>query len=106
MRFKRTGKCKQCGECCKTLVSEWFMTGYNPVEDPRTTGCIYLEEQPNGRYNCLIKTGEVNFDSLSENVKEYYLRECLSFPDPKKQEHCPPIYRLPEKCGYRIVEVR
>lgn len=103
--FKRIGKCKQCGECCKTLVSIWFMTGYDAVKGPRTTGCIYLEEQPDGGYNCLIKTGEVDLDGLSENVKNYYLRECLPFPNPKDLGHCPPRFCLPEKCGYRIVEV-
>lgn len=105
MTFVRTGECLQCGECCKTLVSEWFMSGYDAVKGPRKTGCIYLEEQPNECYKCLIKSGEIDFDGLSDNVKEYYLRECISYPNPQNRGHQPPHHRLPEKCGYRIVEV-
>lgn len=81
------------------------MSGYDPIKGPRTMGCIYLEEQPNGRYKCLIRTGEINFDGLSENVKGYYLRECLPYPNPHDLGHQPPRHRLPEKCGYRILEV-
>jgi len=80
------------------------MTGFDPIKGPRTTGCIYLEEQPDGRYECLIRTGEVDLDGLSENVKSYYLRECLPYPDPQDSGHQPSEHHLPEKCGYRMVE--
>lgn len=80
------------------------MTGYDPVKGPRTTGCIYLEKQLDGRYNCLIKTGEIDFDGLSKNVRNYYLRECLPFPNPQDLGHCPPKFHLLEKCGYGMVE--
>lgn len=81
------------------------MTGYDPVKGPRTTGCLYLVEQPDGRYNCLIKTGEIDLDSVPENVKEYYLRECLTYPNPQDRGSQPPQHKLPKKCGYKIVEV-
>lgn len=104
-KFKRIGKCNQCGECCKTFVSEWFMSGYDPIKGPRTTGCIYLEEQPNGLYKCLIRSGDIDWETLPEKVKEYYLRECLSYPNPQDRGHQPPRHKPPKKCGYKIVEV-
>lgn len=106
MSWIRKGSCKQCGECCKTLVSVWFMTGYDAVKGPRARGCIYLKEQPNKRYNCLIKTGDIDWGTLPKNIKEYHLRECISYPNPQDPSHCPPEYYLPETCGYRIVEVK
>jgi len=81
------------------------MTGYSLIKGPRTTGCIYLEEQSDGRYKCLIKAGEIDFDGLSENVRKYYLRECLPYPNPDDPAHCPPRHELPEGCGYRMVGV-
>jgi len=104
-RWIREGECNQCGECCKTLVSEWFMTGYNPVRGPRTLGCLYLSELPDGRYECLIRSGEIDLDGLSEQVREYYLQECLDYPSPDNPAHCPPRHELLEGCGYRMVGV-
>lgn len=80
------------------------MTGYDPVRGPRTTGCIYLEERPNGRYECLIRSGEIDLDDLSPQVRGYYLRECLSYPDPDNPAHRPPRHELPEGCGFKIEE--
>lgn len=105
MSFKRVGKCLQCGECCKTFVSEWFMTGYDPIKGPRATGCIYLEELPDGRYECLIRSGKLKLRKQPEKVQEYYQRECLDYPDPDNPAHCPPRHELPEGCGYQIIEV-
>lgn len=105
MRFKLIGECLRCGECCKILVSEWFMTGYDEIEGSRTTGCIYLEEQPDGRYKCLIRSGDIDWDALPENVRKYYLRECSSYPNPDEPEHRPPRHRLSKSCGYRMVEI-
>ena len=98
----REGECNQCGECCKTLVSLWFMTGYNREIGPRTLGCLYLSERPDGRYDCLIKSGEFDFNSLSKQVREYYLRECLNYPNPDDPAHCPPRHDLLEGCGHRM----
>ena len=102
-RWIREGECDDCGECCKTLVSTWFMTGYDRERGPRTTGCIYLEEQPDGSYECLIRSREIDFNGLSQQVREYYLRECIEYPDPNDPGHCPPRHHLPEKCGYRLI---
>lgn len=103
-RWIRQGACIRCGKCCKTLVSEWFMTGYDPVKGPRTTGCIYLEERPDGRYDCLIRSGEIDFDGLSPQVRGYYRRECLDYPNSENLAHCPPRHELPEGCGFKIEE--
>lgn len=106
VRWTRIGECDQCGECCKTLVSTWFMTGYNQESGPRSTGCIYLSKQPDGRYNCLIKTREFNLSELPQQVQKYYLQECLDYPNPDNPAHCPPRHHLPENCGYKIIEVK
>ena len=98
----REDECNQCGECCKTLVSEWFMTGYDPVKGPRTSGCLYLSERLDGSYECLIRSGKIDFNGLSEQVREYYLRECLNYPNPDDPAHCPPRHKLLEGCGYRM----
>lgn len=81
------------------------MTGYDPVRGPRISGCINLSELPDGRYECLIRSGEIDLDSLSSQVREYYLRECLNYPNPDDPAHCPPRHELLAGCGYRMVGV-
>ena len=105
MRWKIEGSCNKCGECCKTLVSTWFMTGYDRKRGPRTTGCIYLEEQPDGRYHCLIRSGEFDFDGLSQQVREYYLRECLNYPNPDNPAHRPLRHELLPTCTFKMIRV-
>ena len=104
-RWIRVDECNQCGKCCKTLVSIWFMTGYSQESGLRTMGCLYLSERPDGRYECLIRSGEIDFSGLSEQVQEYYLQECLNYPNPDDPAHCPPRHDLLEGCGYRMVGV-
>lgn len=82
------------------------MTGYDPIKGPRIFGCLYLSKIHGSRYSCLIKSGEIDFNSLSEQVQKYYLQECLDYPNPDTPGHCPPRHYLPEKCGYRIIEAK
>ena len=104
--WRREGECRRCGVCCKTLVSAWYMTGYPKEGTPeRLYGCIYLEEEGDGTYSCLIQSEDFDYDSLSEKVKNYFEVNCRDYPDPKKPGHTPPIFTLLPGCGFVITRV-
>ena len=82
------------------------MTGYPQEGTPeRLYGCIYLEEQDDETYLCLIRSGAFKFDELDEKVKKYYSKNCLDYPDPEKPAHVPPIHTLLPECGFVILGV-
>jgi len=80
------------------------MTGFDPSKPYRPTGCRFLQKASDDKYECSIKTGKISWEKLSENVKNYYLTQCLPYPDPDDPAHCPPVHQLPKRCGFRIVE--
>ncbi len=91
-----------CGECCQTLVSIWFMTGYPEAgTETRQYGCIYLEEDGDD-YKCLIMTEEIPWEDLSENVQQYYVNQCRDYPNPEDAGQCPPRHTLCGMCTCTI----
>lgn len=104
MSWRREGYCCNCGECCLTLVDTWYMSGY-PEDGERKKGCIYLEEQDDGTYLCLIMSRDIEWDSLDDKVKKYFEDNCRTYPNPEDPGHTPPRHKLLETCTYRMVSV-
>ena len=96
IEMKRIGHCCFCGECCVKEVSTWYMTGYDPAVGPRTHGCRFLKDMGDGTFKCRIRMGEILWERLSENVKRYYKREYVPYPDPNDEAHWP----VSNKCTY------
>lgn len=82
------------------------MTGHHKQgTEERLYGCMYLEEQDDDTYLCLIRSGAFKFDELDEKVKNYYLKNCVDYPDPEDPTHVPPIFTLLPECGFVIMRV-
>jgi len=73
--------------------------------NPKRTACRYLEGQPGGKYACIVKRDRLRPPDIPQWVYDYWLKECLPFPDPNRPAHVPPIYHLPKGCGFRMVRV-
>jgi hypothetical protein len=81
------------------------MTGFHPGSVDRPHGCRFLIELADGSTECSIRSGDVAWDSLSENVRRYYETNCVKYPDVGDPGHTPLRHSLPEGCGYRMVWV-
>lgn len=79
------------------------MTGFKQ-DAPREKGCLYLEEQENKTFKCLIISEDLAWDDLDNKVKRYFESECKNYPNPEDPGQCPP-HQLPDKCTYRMIWV-
>ena len=61
----------------------------------------------NGRWLCEIKEAEEKGDSIREAIPErdyqFWLTQCVPYPDPEDSAHCPPRHKLPERCSFTIL---
>lgn len=107
MGWQVEGSCKQCGECCKTLMRMSYMLRRPDASDDPDNWCAYLFEK-DGKWWCEIRQAYDEGDTeliemLPRLVREYFLEECKDYPDPEKPAHVPPRHELLEGCGFRIV---
>lgn len=91
MPWIREGECSQCGQCC---LDEMF---YKPMLDENGR-CIYLTEDN----KCQIR---IDPTGVPQEHLDYWLKECIPYPDPSNPAHTPPVHSLPEGCGFRMVRV-
>ena len=81
------------------------MTGFPEEGTPeRQFGCLYLEDQEDGTFNCLIYSGDFPGDDLDEKVKEYFDINCRNYPNPEEPGCVPPRHILYPGCTYRMVK--
>ena len=93
MPWVREGECKQCGRCCVELM------GYRPMLNEKGI-CMYLVGS-----DCKIRNAVIAKDtsSIPQEHLEYWKIECEPYPDPNEEAHTPPIHRLVEGCGFKMV---
>lgn len=107
MGWRVEGSCKQCGECCKKLMRKPNMLTHPGGSMDASVWCKYLFEE-NGKWLCEIRQAYEGEDTefiemIPQLDREYYLEECKDYPDPEKPAHVPPLHKLLEGCGFRIV---
>ena len=125
MGWTREGICNQCGECCYAIAN--FMRVLDTTMTPRPkTGqyrCKFLKQQDSificeitaglfsGEKHGSIKIGSNykrkpngDLQEITQEMYDYWLNECKSFPNPNDPAHCPPAYNLPSTCGFTMVE--
>lgn len=72
--------------------------------------CKYLEEHPDGTYDCRITDGLFRGDaklippSIPHIDYNYWIMECRTYPNPENEDHCPPLHKLPSECMFRMVK--
>ena len=103
--WERVGSCVQCGECCKgTEMMCGYMVKSNKAE------CEYLAKRA-GKFICLITDGIYNLETptkpaqIPQEAYDYWLAECYPYPNPDDEAHTPPIYQLPNTCGFIMAVV-
>lgn len=104
MVWERTGKCTQCGECCKVPYM-----AHPPMLNEDKTACKYLRII-DGIYICLMTSGLFNNTiALSIDVPEdamiYWKTQCRPYPNPEDYGHTPPNHILPSGCTFTMRRV-
>lgn len=125
MSYMRSGSCIMCGECCYGVARFMQVYDVDLPSRPKTGQwkCKFLKKNVN-LFICEItkglfsadKSGSVkvgteykrkrngDLQEITQEIYDYWLLECQSFPDPLKLAHCPPKYVLPVSCGFTLVE--
>lgn len=71
--------------------------------------CKYLFEDE-GKWLCEIREAHDNNDEefiklISQIDYEYFLEECLNYPDPDSPAHTPPRHYLLEGCTFKLIRI-
>lgn len=107
MKWKVTGYCSLCGECCKALMRTPHMLSH-PNFMNLDNWCKYLFNK-DSKWYCEIRIAhndnDIEFLEMIPKVdREYYDEECKDYPDINKEAHIPPMHKLLDVCTYKITE--
>lgn len=98
-KWKVEGHCSYCGECCKSNTIALFMGGFTREY------CRYFNLDTK---KCKVR---IEYEETGKKLKgvpkehfEYFLIDCLHYPNPRDRDYCPPRHTLPEQCTYRMVK--
>lgn len=90
------GSCSQCGDCCNNIIVALFMCGQRDY-------CRYLDKAGKCKVRAEYEATGQKPKWLPTKHFTYFLEECLLYPDPSREEHCPPIHDLVPGCTYSMV---
>lgn len=99
--WRREGACNQCGECCDTQASFMVKKQTGVCRFLKQVGSIFICEITDNAFQTPPAEKPRN---ISTEQWEYYLTECVPYPNADEEGHCPPRHTLPPSCGYQIVE--
>ncbi len=104
MSFKRVGACNQCGDCCKPPIMEHL----SMLDDDKNQ-CKYLREDLSrsgeANFNCPIFAGELIQKDIPKEDWEYFVNNCIDYPNPDDLGHREPEHSLSSNCSFNIEEV-
>jgi hypothetical protein len=78
--------------------------------DKQTRVCRFLQQQGT-QYICKITNDAFHTppaekpSGVTNRQWEYYLADCVPYPNPNEDGHCPPEHILPPQCSFTMVRV-